>query len=79
MRIEQPISGNPQLIAFAEKLLDEVKTGKVSSLACVTVSPIGMINCPALGMQVTEIYLGCGLLQNNIISMAGKASPIVRA
>lgn len=72
----------PQLVALAQHVMDGVKTGKISSLGVVTVSPLGEINVPACGMQALEIYAGADLLKDEIKAAMrgqGQAGKIIRA
>lgn len=74
------VSGNPQLVALAEAILADVKSGKITSLACISVSLSGAIECPAYGPKGAELYLGADILKNNIMAaMVNRGSGILRA
>ena len=70
---------NPQLVAFAEHILAQVKAGKVSTLAAVLVSPLGNIETPIAGTQGAEAYLGADVLKQQILNAMQRPSPLVRA
>jgi len=75
----QPPLVPPDMIRKAEELLAEVKVGRISSFAAITVSPRGEIKWPGFGMQIGEMFLGASLFQDqlkNIIMNAAKSGII---
>ena len=74
--IIRPPQANPQLVAFLDKILAEAKAGRISSIACLIVSPLGNINVPAYGMQSSELYIGADLFKTALLNaMSRPASP----
>ena len=72
---------DPQLLALVEKLLDDIRAGRVSTVALITVSPLGAIGTPAYGPRMADLYLGTGLFQKMLIDHVTRqtsASPIIR-
>ena len=66
---------NPQLIEIAERLLADVRAGKVSTFAAIIVSPLGTISAPAAGPNATELYVGCDMLKAQILGAMTGARP----
>lgn len=79
--LKQAFMADPGAVRLAESLLADVKSGKVSSLAVICVTPTGQVQWPAHGVQATELYLGAGIFQRQIEGMvtgARKNSGIIR-
>lgn len=66
-----PGFGNVEVVSVAveilEKVLVEAKAGRVTSIAMVMVDPNGGIATPWAGPQITQMYLGAGMMQTRII------------
>lgn len=76
-----PFRPNPDLLMLANQLLEGVATGKITSLACVTVSPLGQMQWPGCGMQMAEMMIGAELMRDDMKqAMRGAgSSKILRA
>ena len=71
-----------QLLALAQYVMDGVKAGRISSLCCVIVSPLGEITWPAFGMQASDLMNGAEFFRDDLkAAMRGRggASKIIRA
>lgn len=66
---------NPALIEVAERLLADVRAGRVSTFAAIVVTPLGQISAPAVGPNATELYVGCDMLKAQILGAMTGARP----
>lgn len=69
---------NPQLLKLATQLLDDVKAGRVTTVAVISVGALGNLNQGACGAQGEAIYVGCDMLKNQIIAGMSQRPAIVR-
>jgi hypothetical protein len=72
---------DPNLVALAQKFLDDVKGGKCTSAALILVNNLGNVQWPAHGLQACELYLAAGIFQRSIEGMVTsslKNSRIIR-
>jgi hypothetical protein len=75
-----PPRANPDLVKLLTQLMDGVTTGKITSIACVTVSPLGQMQWPGCGMQIAEMMIGAELMRDDMKqAMRGAANKILRA
>ncbi len=77
---KQAFVADPMLVALADRILSDVKAGRVTSVAAILVGPAGNVQWPAHGVQATELYLGAGLFQRTVEGMVTqqKSSRILR-
>jgi hypothetical protein len=54
----QAYQAPPQLVEFAQSIMDGVKCGQITSLACIKIGPMGQMAWPAWGMQANELGWG---------------------
>jgi hypothetical protein len=57
---------DPSLVALAERLVVDVKSGAVTSLAALLVNATGNVQWPAHGTQALELYFGAAAFQRQI-------------
>ena len=70
----------PDLVKLVEQLMAGVMAGRISSLACVTVSPLGQMQWPGFGTQVPEMMIGAELMRDDMkAAMRGQPGKILRA
>jgi hypothetical protein len=63
---KQAFMADPGLVALAERVLADAKSGAITSMAVVLCNRTGNTQWPAHGVQATELYLGAGLFQRSI-------------
>ena len=69
-----------QLLALAQSVLDGVRKGKITSLACIIVTPVGQMQWPGFGLQTGELMIGAELMRDDMKkAMRGEAGKILRA
>lgn len=64
--IPQPILMANPLVDMVRNILKEVEAGRITSLAFIGVNPAGGVARPAMGLQLSELYIGAALLQDDI-------------
>lgn len=75
---QNPVNGMPLPIIGAiphvsaaveilEKVLEEAKAGRCTSVAIVMIDPNGGVATPWAGPQIPQLYLGAGMMQTRII------------
>lgn len=69
---------NPMLLKMAAGLLEDVKAGRVTTLAFITVGALGNLNQGACGAQGESVYIGCDVLKNQILASMSQRPAIVR-
>jgi hypothetical protein len=70
----------PPLVALVEQIMDGVRAGRISSLACITVSPMGQMQWPGFGMQIAELMIGADLMRDDMKqALRTQPSKILRA
>lgn len=71
----------PALIALVQSLAEGVATGRITSLACIIVGPMGQVQWPGFGMQTGELMLGAEMMRDDMKAAmrGGPASKILRA
>ncbi len=70
---------NPELVHLVQQLAAGVASGKITSLACITVSPMGQMQWPGVGMQVAEMMIGAELMRDDMKhAMRGQAGKVLR-
>ena len=71
----------PDLVRLVEQLMEGVKAGRISTLACVTVSPLGHMQWPGCGMQIAEMMIGAELMRDELkkAMFSQASSKILRA
>lgn len=76
-----PHRGNPDLVALITQLMEGVTSGRITSIACITVSPLGQMQWPGVGMQIAEMMIGAELMRDDMKqAMRGAAAgKILRA
>lgn len=60
------VVADPALVALAERLLADVKAGRVTSMAAIIAAPMGAVQWPAHGSQALELYFGASAFQRQI-------------
>lgn len=58
-----------QLLTFAQSLVEEVKSGQITSLLAVKVGPMGQTTWPAWGMQASELMIGAEMFRDDAKTM----------
>lgn len=64
--LKTPFRANPALEQLAMQVLERVRTGQITSLACVTVDSLGQIGWPGCGMQTAELYIGADMMMDDM-------------
>lgn len=64
--IIRPQGDDNHVVKLLISLLEDARRGGITSIACVTVSPGGMVQTPAQGHQVREVARGLGALQTRM-------------
>ena len=78
--LAKPSGPPPDLVKLVEQLMAGVMAGRISSLACVTVSPLGQMQWPGFGTQVPEMMIGAELMRDDMkAAMRGQPGKILRA
>ena len=78
--LAKPSGPPPDLVRLVEQLMAGVIAGRISSLACVTVSPLGQMQWPGFGTQVPEMMIGAELMRDDMkAAMRGQPGKIRRA
>lgn len=57
---------DPNLLALAERLVADVKGGRVTSAVIIAAAPGGTVQWPAHGIQALELYFGAAAFQRQI-------------
>jgi hypothetical protein len=72
---------DPNVVAFAEKILADARTGAITSLGAVTVVAGGQINAGYVGARGGDVYIGCDMLKTMLMGQftGQNSSRIVRA
>jgi hypothetical protein len=72
---------SPDLVKLIGQLMEGVTAGRITSIACVTVSPVGQMQWPGCGMQIAEMMIGAELMRDDMkAAMRGNtSSKILRA
>jgi hypothetical protein len=71
-----------ELLAFAQSLVDGVRSGQITTLLAVTVGPSGNIGWPAWGPQGDKLLLGAEFFRDDgkaMMRSQGKPGKIIRA
>ncbi len=81
LRPEEQFKAHPQLVKMAEDILAGVKAGKIVSLACITVSPLGQMGWPGFGLHMAEMMIAAEMMRDDMKAAMRKGgqSQIVRA
>ena len=70
----------PDLVRLVEGIMEGVKSGRISSLACIAISPLGQMQWPGFGTQVPEMMIGAELMRDDMkAAMRGQPGKILRA
>ena len=70
----------PDLVRLVEGIMEGVKSGRISSLACIAISPLGQMHWPGFGMQMSEMMIGAELMRDEMKkAMFAQPSKILRA
>ena len=78
--LAKPSGPPPDLVQLVNQLMAGVLAGRISSLACVTVSPLGQMQWPGFGTQVPEMMIGAELMRDDMkAAMRGQPGKILRA
>lgn len=80
--IELPASAkiNPDLLRLVDQLKAGILSGQITSLACVSVSPLGNMQWPGIGMQLAEMLIGAELMREDMkAAIRGGGGKILRA
>jgi hypothetical protein len=71
----KPFIANPALVELCNSIVEGVRSGRISSMACITVSPLGNVQWPGSGMQVGELMLGAEMMRDDMKqAMRGRAA-----
>ena len=79
--IPQIVMGNP-VLELLTGIINEVKAGRVTTVAVLAVAPQGGVATPYVGPQAGDLYVAAGLLQRRIlqnIEAPPARSPLIRA
>lgn len=80
LELPKTFRANPDLVMLVTQLMDGITSGKITSLACVTVSPMGQMQWPGCGMQIAEMFIGAELMMDDMKhAMRGQPGKILRA
>ncbi len=77
----QEFKPNPDLVMLVQQLAAGVMGGRITSLACVTVSPLGQMQWPGVGTQIAEMLIGAELMRDTMKAamLGGGGSKVLRA
>ena len=75
-----PFVPNPDLVRLVDELARGVKTGRITSLACISVSALGNMQWPGVGTQIAEMLIGAELMRDDMKNAirGTRASKILR-
>ena len=59
---------NREAEKIVERMLHDIRQGKITSVGVVAVSPLGQISSSASGMQGEMVYMGLDMLRTNLLS-----------
>ena len=62
----QAFAPPPDLVKLVEGIMEGVRAGRITSLACITVSPMGQMQWPGFGMQLAEMMIGAELMRDEM-------------
>ena len=57
---------NPSLVNMAQRILNDVLAGRITSMAACVVAPTGEISAPQFGTQVPELILGTEFMRDDM-------------
>ena len=71
---------NRDLVMLVAQLTEGVRTGRITSIAAVTIGPLGDMQWPGVGSQVAEMLIGAELMREDMkAAIRGGRSKILRA
>lgn len=76
-----PYTPPPALVALVQSLMEGVSTGRITSLGCLIIGPMGQMQWPGFGMQTLELMTAAELMRDDIkqAMRGGSGSKILRA
>jgi hypothetical protein len=73
---------NP-IVMLLEQVLSDAKSGAISSIAVIAITPKGGCATPWAGQQIGDMYMGAGVFQRRVLRTIDpppeQRSPLVRA
>lgn len=68
-----PQTDDNPLIRMLTKMLEDARRGAITTVACITVAPNGIIQTPAEGHQVREVGMGIEVMRQRLAETYDRA------